>query len=400
MGIPVIFHHFRHTALSRLQVILDGDETLVSAVVTYPNRQIEGIKQALGGLDKPQMKRDIYWAIAGFAGHLTPETTFSNYLHFSDRIAASKIQKGIHLLTPRIIKEITGFSSHLTTRIIGEQNSDAVSHSMVVFAEPIRKRLGKYTHTVSRIKNSTSEQTRLTDNEDKFFYGRMIPTAEICYEVLKEAEQNASLHELVLRFNIDEEIIQKWLERAKVMSSITTSKNRSRLFSRYKTTPPSGIKLAPPKPQSDIELTDANQAIDKLRMLYHDHKDEIRWCIDYFLHNTNKSKAGLHFSSPEDLDRYLSLMVRVFPRGRWQLTLLCPKAVITPAIIELWQKSSHHVLIKVGDNRVLGGNKYPKGKMQLFLSHPDEKFIKSRQKIKQYSTNVVTYIFHLLKIMV
>lgn len=399
MGIPVIFHHFRHTALSRLQVILDGDEDLVSTVVAYPATQIREITQTLDNLDGSRTKRDIYWAIAGFAGHISPETTFNSYLHFSDRIVAAKIKKGTHDLSSRVIKEITGFSSNLTTRIGGAQNDGSNSLSIDEFAPTIKRKLKKYTHTELPIASRTLERNQSIENEANYFYGKVTPTAEICYNVLKAAEQRVSLYDLVVRFNLDEEIIQKWLQRAKLLTSLSTSKDKSRLFSRYQITPPVGIKLAPAKPQSDIELMDANQAIDKLRVLYHNNKEEMKWCINYFLKNTNRSKPVLHFSSTSDLDRYLSLMIRVFPSRRWKLTLYCPKVTSTSSIVEEWKKNSHNIFLNIANGQVKGGNKYPKGKMLLQISHPEENSIKDKRKVSQYSTNVVTYIFHILKIM-
>lgn len=397
---PFIFHHFRHTALSRIQILLEDDKELIKEVISYPEEQIKKIKRTLGGFDNHEVKRDIYWALAGFAGHLTPETTFSNYLHFTDRIAANKLKGAQHLLSINLLKQISSFSSNIITRTIGDKALTENSVDINLFANTLYKRLEKYSQ------NSAPFETKLNDTDNTqndnvvYLRNQHKPNPKVCLAVLQAAEKKATMHELVLRFNLEEELINRWLTKAKDIAKLMTSKNKSRIFSRYKAGTPIGEALAPSTPQSNKELLEADLAIDKLRSLYKENKSQINWIINYFINNTNTSKPGIVFSSPEELELYLGILVQIFPKNRWRLRLSPAKSKETSELLKQWKAKSHNIPIAIETSKVLGKNKYPEGRLTVILSHPSEDDLKKEQGVNHYSTNVLTYIFHLLWIMI
>lgn len=399
-GFPFIFHHFRHSALSRLQILLEDDKKLMKEIINYPEEQIKKIKRMLGGFDNHEVKRDIYWALAGFAGHLTPETTFSNYLHFTDRIVANKLKGAQHLLSINLFKQISGLSSNTITRAIGGKVLVEKSTDINLFANTLYKRLEKYSQKISLSESNLNDKHNVQNEKDVYLNDRQAPSAEICFAVLQAAEKKATMHELALRFNLEEELINRWLTKAKDIASLMTSKNKSRIFSRYKTTTPIGEPLAPSTPQSNEELLEAASAIEKLRTIYPNNKEKIKWCIDYYLKNTNTSKPGIAFSLPKDLERYLDIVVQIFPKNRWRLKLSSAKNEEASELLKQWKAKSYNVPIALDTNQVLGKEQYPKGKLTLTLSHPLEDKLIKKQEVNQYSTNVLTYIFHLLWIMI
>lgn len=399
-GFPLIFHHFRHTALSRLQVILEDDTELAKEIISYPEDQIKKIKKTLGGFDNHEVKRDIYWAIAGFAGHLTPETTFSNYLHFTDRIVANKLKNAHHHLSINLFKQISGLSSNMITRTLGDKFPAEHPSDLNLFTETLHKQLKKHSTKVSQPKTKIPCKDSAQKENVVYLRKRKAPSAEICLAVLQAAEKKATMHELVLRFNLEEKLISRWLIKAKKISNLLTSKNKSRLFSRYKAETPIGLHLAPSIPQTNEELFEADLAINKLRSIYKKNRSKINDCINYFINNTNTSKPGIVFSSPEALELYLAILVQIFPKKRWRLNLSPAKNKETSELLKLWKTKSHNVPISLDSGEVLGKNKYPVGRLTVVLSHPSENELKKELQVDHYSTNVLTYIFHLLWIMI
>ncbi|RJF33651.1 MULTISPECIES: site-specific integrase [Pseudoalteromonas] len=397
---PFIFHHFRHTTLSRLQIILENDKELIKEVISYPEDQIREIKRALGGFDNHEVKRDIYWALAGFAGHLTPETTFNNYLHFTDRIASNKLKDTQHLLSINLFKQISGLSSNIISRTIGDKDVPEKHIEINFFATTLHRRLEKYSQKILLPERSLNDKHNSQIEKDVYLRDRQAPSAEICLAVLQAAEKKATINELVFRFNLDEELISRWIIKAKDTSNLITSKNKSRIFSRYKAETPIGEPLAPSTPQSNEELLEADLAIAKLRSIFKQNKSKINWCINYFINNTNTSKPGIIFSSPEELERYLDILVQIFPKNRWRLKLSPAKSKKTSELLKKWKAKSHQIPIMLDTNRVIGKARYPEGKLILTLSHPSEDKLIKKHKVNQYSTNVLTYIFHLLRIMI
>jgi integrase/transposase-like protein len=398
-GFPVIFHFFRHTALSRLQIILENDLKLVNFITPYSQEQVREIQKTLGGFDKPGVKRDIYWALAGLAGHLTPETTFSNYLHFSDLIVANKLKKAKLCFSANTIELISGLSLNIINRIFRQNEITAPQIEIIQFSELLRQRLFKYSKIV---KSNTYKKIDKLGEEQKtppYFQNKNKPTIETCLAVLKAAEKKATMHELVLRFNIDQNTIQKWLNQAKKVAELSTSKNKSRLVSRNKVETLIGEPLAPSMPQSNDELIDANNAISVLKTLYNANKETIKWCISYFILHTNTSAAGIIFSSPEDLQKYLRIMTQVFPKNRWYLHLSPIISAPKSDQLNIWKRHSEKITIILTNTNVKRKSRYPQGKMTLYLSHKNEALLIADTPRDRYSTNTMTYLFHLLAIM-
>lgn len=400
MDFPSIFHHFRHTALSRLQVVLEDDKELIKEIISYPEEQVKKIKSTLGGFDNHEVKRDIYWAIAGFAGHLTPETTFSNYLHFTDRIAANKLRGAQHLVSVNVLQQISGFSTNMVTRTLGDKVPTEHLIDISLLAETLHKQLKKHSKRVSLLKTKISDKQNTQDESTVYLHDQRPPTAEICLAVLQAAEQKATMQELVLRFNVEEKLIRRWINNAKNIASLTTSKNKSRFFSRYKAETPLGEPLAPSRPQTNEELLEASSAIDKLRGIYPEHKEKIKWCIDYFINHTNTSKPDIAFYSPAALEDYLGVVTQIFPKNRLRLKLSPAKNKDAMVLHKQWKAASHNIPIALDNRQVLGKSQYPNGRLALTLSHPSEDELIKQDHIGHYSTNVLTYIFHLLGVII
>ena len=67
------FHHLRHSALTNIMVVMDGNQKLITQLTGYSIKQANYLRETLHNA-RADCRRDIYSAIAGLAGHLTPET--------------------------------------------------------------------------------------------------------------------------------------------------------------------------------------------------------------------------------------------------------------------------------------------------------------------------------------
>ena len=393
MGVSSRFHHLRHSALSRLQIILESEQDLIETLTPYSQNQVDNIQRFLGGGDHGTVKRDIYWAISGFAGHNTPETTFANYLHFTDIIAARRLHRVICNVPTEFIKLASGLSSNTLTRLSTKVGGDQTWHAM--FRQLIEKKLVSYTE-IFHIEQSNSKENQVLNYT---LPQKSNPSIEVCYAVLQDAEANASLNELVLRYSLEEELINKWIQNASALSLEYNQKGRSRLFSKDKVQTPSKQLLAPAKPQSNAELSDANIAIKKLRNLYIDNRQEIVWCIDYFLSRKNTTNPGITFGEVEDVRRFFALMTQVFSNNRWRISLQLVQRNDRISQLDYWKKDIDkfppHSETYVANKSSI----YPFGKLMVTLRHPNEKMIIEKRRINSYSTNTLSYVSHMLMIM-
>ncbi len=400
--LPIVFHHFRHSALSRLQIVLENDTELVEKYTVYTPQQVANIQSKFGSLNQAQNKRDLYWALAGIAGHLTPETTFAYYLHFSDRVLANKLDTAKISFSASSIREISGLSSNSITRICNSKFLDRDDLNLRSFQALLFEKLKPFTQKIipaSNSKNNSLMPHVSTSSGTK-------KTFELCHAVLKQAEEGASLYELSRHFYLDESDIINWITQAQKIAALTTSKNKSRVFSKDKALTVIKEYLAPSLPQSKAELIDAGKAIKILRGIYKAQEKEITWCITYLLNNTNTSSSGLTFTSPKDLKRFLKINLVIFPINRWRLRLKLLKSSSDTVQIKKWQAACKKCSLETKKGNVQRKSAFPFGRLELYLKHPIEKKrideLKEKdkgEKYKKYSTNTLRYIFHMIAIM-
>ena len=397
MNANVRFHTLRHSAISRLQLILENEFKLVRMLTCYSSSQINLIQKEFGTDNAGGAIRDIYWEIAGFAGHVTPETTFAHYLHFTDIISYFRLNEVINHVDRRFVKNISGFNTNTLTRLDNRISSSNLSFKPE-FHELLIKRLEPFITVIS--KSALGNSPSIDDEKINTSSIKKNVTPEKCYAVLKQAEQKATLDELVLEFKIEERYVQKWLNNATKLSELETTKGSSRLFSKAKVMTPLGKHLAPPQPQSHLEVSEAIAAIKKLKSIYRDYEDLIKWCIDYFIENTNTNRSSINFSCGKDIADFLSVATQLFAKNRLKIVLEPLESKGVTIQCSYWERYCLEVPIFVSKNVVKNKTKFNDGRLSFRLSHPHEHAISNKIDKKTYSTNVIQYVFHILAIMI
>lgn len=396
LGVRTRFHHLRHTALSRLQLILEDERLFLKKYCSYTEAEINNIHTALCG-PNIQVKHDLYWTISSFAGHISPRQTFASYLHFTDIIVAKRLAEGGPEIPRQAFEKASGLSTNMLTRFSKEIT---VKNDWSTAIRPLlMKKLKGYTEIMdvrSQILTKPSgEKGPITQKELR----KTKASPELCLALLKDAENMASIEQLVLKYDLEEALIRKWIYNAKLLSLKNTQRGAPRLFSKYKAPTPSRELLAPCAPQTNIELIEADRAINRLRDLYPRHKEEIAWCINYALSNTHSNDRSVTFINHNDAKKYLYIVEQAFSRKNIDLGLFTLNSESTAGQHSYWRGVSMHRDIAIREKTVKNKSKFPNGKLSvsLFKSHvPTQESSASR---KRAGSNVLIYVFHLLGIM-
>jgi integrase len=401
--LPFTFHHLRHSALSKLHVVLEGDKELISELTPYSFKQANKIREVLVNEDVDNNPRDIYWALAGVAGHTTPEVTFAHYLHFTDKIIANKVLKSSQKYSSKELMQLSGFSSNFFTRLCKNEKLDQESIDINHIRLDIIKGLKQYTETIKLQSENTLRTSVLKAADIIIKPFEIKPTFTLCLSILFDAEQGMALSELVIKYQLSAELISKWVGNATELSGLITSKNKSRLFSSLKSVPKNQIPLAPSKPQTNIELIDVDKVIESIRVLHKTKPREIEFCIKYFITHVTSSSSGITFSNLSELKRFLTLVIKFFDKDRWRIQLNPLESLDEKKSQSRWEKVSNNIKVELLEDTILNKNLYPNGRVQLYLAHPEERRLleqskKYKIKSEKYSSNILSYIFHGLAI--
>lgn len=412
----LVFHHLRHSCISRIQLIVEIDDayTLLPNAVPYTKEQSQMITQLICG----QSLRNKYYGIASFDGHATPVTCFSNYFHFSDWIVAYKLSKTTHNITPQ---ENHAFG--LTSR--RHFSSLQKTHSNLVRIEHCYDGLNaklKITKLVPKLLEPTEFKVKKHEEAQKKRISIML-----CYDILKKIEQGYVAELLAIEFNININTINFWLKNAETIHSLITTRSspRPRQSSR--------VSLLKGKPSSSRELAFFDQTIKKLKIKVTHHKkqspnvfgtEHLPNMLKYAIKNQCVNQSGINFNWPEDLEYFLKTFEDIVPKKNWRVITY---TIEQSSIRNEWEVAYKNIKTRKG-KRAKKTGATGRGHVRLELIHPDEASIKTIQKenqtrkikkieqlktigylpkkevkpnraIRKYSSNSLSFLIHMMGIM-
>ncbi|WP_391090465.1 tyrosine-type recombinase/integrase [Vibrio sp. NH-UV-68] len=366
-----VFHHLRHSCLSRLQLILetDGLGSLPQQLSPYDRSQLAKIKGIVFG----QSAMNGYDVIAAMAGHESPRMTFEHYFHFSDWIVAQKL-KNIDFSLPQGAMSQVGL---LPQRL------------------PLEKRLTRYVLPYLMKKLAIQELTTNIHNgivptlnieED-----REVRSFPICQSALEHYQQGFSREDICSRLKISRTTLDKWISNAKHIKAFSTEsagQQYSRHFSNARST-----KLLPSALKTAIEIKMQNQYIKNLKEHYQQHHDAIADTITYALKHASVSRSGIHFNSPIELSKFLETTHLFIPKSHWRASTQYLDSSIKRSE---WLDALKGIKT-YKERNPSGRSKKAQGAIRLELAHPSSR-IKNKSKTKR-SSPLLLHLFHMMGIM-
>ena len=378
------FHHLRHSTLTTLFIVMEESPDLIEALTGYSREQAKRIRSELF-CSNPMCDRDKYSALAGLAGHLSPDTTFLYYIHETSLFIWRRLTKYDPVLEKEHISSLSGLSSQTI-------NTHFKDSGIAVRLSALRPEILKRLAPMSRRFQSSDIGTMAAE---AFQYASPKPRATVldCYTVLRDLEGGDPISTLCVRYSIDKTKIKGWLEAATQIQNLVTKAGNRRHFPKRMSSTAIGIPLAPIRPQDRATAKETDRVISLLRGAFGKDKGAIRWCIDYWKKNTSQTKQGIRFTCLDDAEKFINSLEKVIPKRRWELNiLLAPKARIEE--LNVWRSlgiSTH--LQEAAQGKSI--------QAYLRLRHVNEdEIVGKRKNIKQYSSQLLNYVFHMLAIMV
>lgn len=372
----LVFHHLRHSCLSRLQIMLESEspQRLLPHAYPYDKEQTKHIKKLLFKSTYQQG----YAEIAAFAGHESPSMTFSHYFHFSDLLAAPHRDLYLQKIDMNEALNTGVFTHHRYNEMHSKHSEVKMGHGF----EYLIKQLN-----ITPIKFSDEQYTQqsvslITDTKP-------IITFDTCRKVLSAIEQGKEVNELVFKYRLDSDTIEKWLQNVEYIKSLRPDNdggaNNSRFFpsNRQHTLTPGVLTRVEKK-----YITIFNQ---KLRDHYPTHKQEFTTQMHYYLHHVCVSRAGIRFTSPTVLTNFITAFSFAIPKSHW-------RAVTDNMISSTQKKEWDKVLKGITINKNCDGTSAGRsglGSVSLELKDPSEQSRIEKGAVRKYSTSLLkTLMFY------
>lgn len=371
-GCRVVTYHLRHTALSKLQiVVLTLNQQSVKLLTPYTGSEAKNIKDYL----TKNSDRNDCWNISGVAGHLDFSMSSGVYLHFTDILLSEYIDNIPKLYTRIFWQNISGLKPTSLSR-----KGIIIETSCVDFKPLIVEKFG-----LTNISNSSNKEFH-DNNRNTLVITRKLIYKD-CISVLKMIDKGHSINEVALALDIEIADIDKWLEKAQKLKKICSSRGKPRLTSSTK----SGV--SPTRPPCNSEMKRAEKIMNKIRTVYINSKDDIHWFIQYTITNVSHGHSYIDFSCPDNFQRYLDIALKATKITDWDAEYTPSGRAGAPK--SYWLGNFKAINVVETDARMQNRNMFPHGQFKLFFIN---KYQKPTSGSKRYSSNVIKYICHVLAI--
>lgn len=377
----LVFHHLRHSCLSRLQIMIEIDDahSLLPNAAPYRSDVQKKILHQICG----QSLRNRYYAIAAFAGHSSPETCFNNYFHFTDWIIDYKLANSKMPISKKAAIRLGLCSRRKYVRLKSEKETLYQVGFQPYLLQKLKPRKLKTTIAKQSAVKIPSPSTK----QSKRY------SLNLCYTILEHIQEGYDITEIASKFRIEPAIINHWIKNANYLKTIKTNvkiSESSRLFSSNRTS-----KLLPPKCNTDQELALIDKIIIKIRSQYKTQKKGIKWAVKFALDHCNTNQSGIYFNKPSELFHFINVMKFAIPKNHWRAITL---SIEQSPIKNEWAAAYAGIRSKKGKKASAKG-RIGRGAVRLELRHPDEDKIKEKRGHKQFSSNALIYFFHMMWIM-
>ncbi|MCT7655012.1 hypothetical protein MBH78_10500 [Oceanimonas sp. NS1] len=222
-GLYYRLYHLRHSALSRLQLLLHEDylslPEAINALLPYSVTKRKEIRTLITGQSR---LRDRYSALAVFAGHSSPDTTLSTYLHFTDVLLGLHLRHNQRELNAAQAQALLGLRPFRISQLQKEGVPITPAHT----SDYIDKRLSRYIEPVRLPKTAqiTHPDVPLPSGNSSIY--------EPMLAVLSKIQDGYDHREIAWFYQLSTEQIEEWHQSALALRALTTEKQLSRLFPR------------------------------------------------------------------------------------------------------------------------------------------------------------------------
>lgn len=372
-GTDLVAYHLRHMAITNMQVSVLPDVEVAIELSPYDKVQLEKLREFF----KRSSDRDECWNIAALAGHINPTVTFYHYMHLTDLLLNEYIQQNTKSYPITFWKNISNACFKSFNNL---ERDELISGNEAVL------KINEYANKQNLISCIYHQQT---DVHEPLVKNKKTPTYLDCLEALKHFDSHIKPQQIAQMLSLDLHYIEKWIKNALDLSKLKTSKGKSRLL------PNDSGRLSPIRPKTHKEIERAHQIIEAIRNLYSNQTDELMFVLKYVVNNITQTKSYIKFTQPNDYFRFMAFLSQVTDPTDWSVAIEIPGSSCR-SHLSRWRVRGFTIK---GDIVNIGKKPSPKYSIGIAKLHFVNQSMAIISGYARYSSNIITYVCHLLLVM-
>jgi len=378
-----VFHHLRHSALSRLQLLesMGKKEHLsikIKSLVPYSFKKRNKILKNICG----ENSKNRFEGIAKFAGHSSPDVTFKNYFHFCDYILGVGCSE-----LDITLKQHQAICFGLGSRRVCSKLARTIG-----YIEP--HHFKKYLFWKCELKELGKNKI-MTDEENTIEKeGKQSKSIVSCHRALSKVQDGYELQFIAVEFGIDISLLNEWCNKACYV--------RDKFILKAKDKPPyvqfdDRKSLLPSKVRRKSEQKYLDSLTRKILSHFKGIHSTYAYILKYTINNICNENSGIEFKDPKVLSKFIKVLEPVINLSHWR--------AITYRIEhskheKKWRKALSEIEHVISRVKGSANGRVGYGKVVLELIDPDEATLIANSQQKRYSTSLFLYLARMHCIMI
>lgn len=237
--VRMMFHGFRHTAMTNLALVMQGHPDLVMSMTDYDQDDIERIKRGL--LGEHICGQELWYSCAHLFGHLSPDRGFEHYNHTAWLMASYSLSQAKIQLPYAIFKNITGIDKKQLKEngYLGDiDNIDLQKIRKLLYRQVLNKDYRSPKQFPIQEEHNHVMVADAQDKSNQMLLKRYGLRRVIGF--LEDMADDENIDNIAAKFDIDNLHAQQYFDNAMQVRNILTNRGHKRFFTETDT-----IKLAP-----------------------------------------------------------------------------------------------------------------------------------------------------------
>ena len=389
-------HHLRHSCLSNFQLMsflydkeyqfsTHSSSTFLKSLLPYEDDQALRI---ISYFETNLAYKKIY-ALTGIAGHASPSTTFSSYVHFTD------IQIGLLLWHTNFKLSI----KHAHLLQIPRRKKSCIENSPLKINEFLIEKLKL--SEIDKPKNSKIFDIKQDDGTKRYSFDEV-------HQILSRYDPEGNFKDLINACDASEGTVKQWYYNAQQLTQVAefqTTKGNPKLFaSRSKT------NFLPVKNRFDDDKRVMTQMTDKFRSLYKEssNKQSIHQFVRQTLTHAQYHKNFIKFNNAIEFYNYLKIICQLIYKKNIRLKLYYYDQAVE-SDQDAWKLALKTIprsqIERIKDKRIEKTSYQKRIRVELSLASQTESVriknrVDSAKPINQWSVRTIQIFCHYVYIMI
>ena len=367
-------HDSRHTCLSQLQLVIENCDEWVARLTPYSPAQSAEIRAAI--LHVSEVGRDNYWSLAAMASHSSPQTTLSNYLHYTNVALFEGIRDVQSSVSLGQLKNLGGTTARRVTRWLTTAGADDDASTINRLDAALSTDLRPFIPSTDPATGRAEIIMPVPQLYQPF--KRSTEDLDVAHRALTRFFESTPIEVLTRTLGISKDTVTDWIDNCEFIASRRTRKRSAGTLRHVAVsrTRDGETPQLPPVPRHYLEKKLLPKVLATIQRSFEADPSELRMVCKLWLTRSTVTNSGLPIDNPETLRRLLGVFGDSLPAKRWRLQLYVPHGLSRLSVAGEWGCSPG---LAVTDHRAdssqLGVSAW------LYLRHPDEENMTTMTKI-------------------